>query len=94
MSDIRPHDYLKSRSIIPFAIKNFANATDRSISIAMPTRDEVPMSVEHRLTRSLTNVGANVHGIATGFAFDTINLLTKKDSKCIQIIAIALGKVI
>ncbi|MDA8580380.1 hypothetical protein N9L01_00265 [bacterium] len=52
------------------------------------------MGVENRLACGLTNVGANVHGIATGFAFDTINLLTKKDSKCIQIIAIALGKVI
>ncbi len=52
------------------------------------------MGVENRLACSLTNVGANVHGIATSFAFDTIHLLTKKDSKCIQIIAIALSKVI
>ena len=93
MYDVRPHDYLKSRSIRTVAIENLADATDRSIGIAVPSRDQVPMSVEDRLPSGFTDVGADVHGIATGLTLDPLNLFMKERTECRQRSRIALREI-
>lgn len=93
MVRVRPHNYLKSRSVFPITVENLANATDRSIGIAIPARYEVPMGVEDRLSGSLADVGADVHGIATGLTFDTIDLLAEEDTQGIEILTITMGEI-
>lgn len=84
MVTVRPHDYLKSRSVFPVAIENLADATDRSIGVAIPARYEVPMGVEDRLSGCLADVGADVHGIATGLALDPLDLFVEERTECRQ----------
>ena len=52
------------------------------------------MGVENRLSGGLTDVGADVHGIATGLDLDTIHLLAKEDSEGIEFITITVGEII
>ena len=93
MVKVRPHDYLKSRSVFTVAIENLADATDRSIGIAIPARYEVPMGVEDRLSGCLADVGADVHGIATGLALDPLDLLMEEWTECRQRSRIALREI-
>ena len=93
MVKVRPHDYLKSRSVFTVAIENLADAPDRSIGVAIPTGDEVPVGVEDRLPGCLPDVGADVHGITTGLTLDTIDLLAEEYPQGIEIITITMGEI-
>lgn len=86
---VRRNDYLKSRSVFTVAIENLADATDRSIGVAIPPRDQVPVRVVDGLTRCRSYVGADVHAIATGLPHDAINLLAEEYPECVQMVTIA-----
>ena len=51
------------------------------------------MGMEDRLPSSFTDVGADVHGIASGLTFDAIDLLAEEDSQGIKIITITMGEI-
>lgn len=93
MVKVRPHDYLKSRSVFTVAIENLADATDRSIGITIPPRDQVPMGVVDGLTGGSSDVGADVHAVATGLLHDAIHLLAEEDPECVQIVTVTGGEI-
>ena len=51
------------------------------------------MGVEDRLPSSFTDVGADVHGIATGLTLDPLDLLMKERTECRQRSRIALCEI-
>ena len=76
-------------SIRTVAIENLADPSDGCVGVTEPPRDEMPMGVVDRLSSRRSDVGADVHTIATRLRHDAIDLLPKEQAEVIQGIAIA-----